>query len=333
MAKGDFEGAIADYSEAIRLQPEHSELWNSRGLAKLAKGDIAGAIADFDEAIRLQPEYGKAIRNREIALAQLQGAAKKEPSTPAAIPDSQDPSLERIRAAQEATPLAERVEWVSETEKIRVTPTSMESARLWDDVVGKLRDEIVDLKPLIAGSNQYRALESPIERLESRLERYSDSPQRVHDEAETALDAVEWLVREGEVAEGIETRRLKKTLTDSILDIRGNTPGVLDVVEKRTAQKFSAISDDEREQLSSANEAVVPHIEDERTQEDMRQDAEVLAGQLGGRVSLEHKSAIYRLLSRLSRMIPLLTENAPGFAKKVAEGVFIAKIIEMLSRG
>ena len=41
-----------------------------RGQRRLSKGDLDGAIADFDEAIRLKPDYEKAIRNRATALAQ-----------------------------------------------------------------------------------------------------------------------------------------------------------------------------------------------------------------------------------------------------------------------
>jgi len=63
---GDFEGAIADYDEAIRLDPDGADAYTSRGLAKANLGNLEGAIADFDEAIRLDPEYTIAYFNRGL---------------------------------------------------------------------------------------------------------------------------------------------------------------------------------------------------------------------------------------------------------------------------
>ena len=60
--KGDLEGAIADYDEAIRLDPEYAPAFHNRGIARLVKGDLDGAIADFDEAIRLDPEYAPHVQ-------------------------------------------------------------------------------------------------------------------------------------------------------------------------------------------------------------------------------------------------------------------------------
>jgi tetratricopeptide (TPR) repeat protein len=54
--KGDFEGAIKDYSEAIRLKPDYAVAFNNRGNARKAKGDLEGATEDHDEAIRLKTD-------------------------------------------------------------------------------------------------------------------------------------------------------------------------------------------------------------------------------------------------------------------------------------
>src|SRR5271154_3400910 len=52
----DYDGAVAAYSEAIRLDPTNSVAFTNRGSAKKAKGDLDGAIADENEAIRLNPQ-------------------------------------------------------------------------------------------------------------------------------------------------------------------------------------------------------------------------------------------------------------------------------------
>jgi len=45
--KGDHDRAIADYSEAIRLNPKDAMAFNNRGVAYKAKGDLDRATADF----------------------------------------------------------------------------------------------------------------------------------------------------------------------------------------------------------------------------------------------------------------------------------------------
>jgi len=45
--KGDFAGAVADYSAALRLRPNYPTAMFNRGLAKLHLGDKAGGDADI----------------------------------------------------------------------------------------------------------------------------------------------------------------------------------------------------------------------------------------------------------------------------------------------
>jgi tetratricopeptide (TPR) repeat protein len=51
----DLAGAVADYSEAIRLAPDRAEAYGRRGLAYARQGEFDGAIADLDTALRLDP--------------------------------------------------------------------------------------------------------------------------------------------------------------------------------------------------------------------------------------------------------------------------------------
>jgi tetratricopeptide (TPR) repeat protein len=62
--KDDQDRSIADYSEAIRLNPVFSMAFNARGNVYAKKGDFDRAMADFDEAIRLNPMYHIAFSNR-----------------------------------------------------------------------------------------------------------------------------------------------------------------------------------------------------------------------------------------------------------------------------
>src|SRR4029077_14037182 len=54
--KGDMDRAIADYTEAIRLDPKNVNAYGHRGVTYRDKGDLDLAIADFTEVIRLVPK-------------------------------------------------------------------------------------------------------------------------------------------------------------------------------------------------------------------------------------------------------------------------------------
>jgi tetratricopeptide (TPR) repeat protein len=65
--KKDYDRAIRDYDEAIRLNPKKDMYFYNRGLAWNDKKDYDRAIRDFDEAIRLEPKYVDAFNDRGLA--------------------------------------------------------------------------------------------------------------------------------------------------------------------------------------------------------------------------------------------------------------------------
>ena len=69
--KFDFQGAISDYNEAIRLNPNNALAYNNRGFAKYELEDKQGAISDYNEAIRLNSNYVLAYGNRAEAKSAL----------------------------------------------------------------------------------------------------------------------------------------------------------------------------------------------------------------------------------------------------------------------
>jgi tetratricopeptide (TPR) repeat protein len=63
----DYQGALADYNQAITINPKFSEAYNNRGILKKDKlNDIKGALADYNQAITINPKYPGAYSNRGI---------------------------------------------------------------------------------------------------------------------------------------------------------------------------------------------------------------------------------------------------------------------------
>ena len=65
--KKDYDKAVADYTEAIRLNPKDGNAFNSRGITYFDMGEFPKAITDHTEAIRLDPKYTRAYLNRGVA--------------------------------------------------------------------------------------------------------------------------------------------------------------------------------------------------------------------------------------------------------------------------
>ncbi len=63
-AKGDFDGAIDDFTQAISIDPQLAEVYFSRGNTKSIKGDLDGAMADFTQAISIDPRIEGAYFQR-----------------------------------------------------------------------------------------------------------------------------------------------------------------------------------------------------------------------------------------------------------------------------
>ena len=64
---GEYNSAIADYNEAIRLNPDNSEAYNHRAITFISIGNFNQAIADATEAIRLNPINASAYNQRAAA--------------------------------------------------------------------------------------------------------------------------------------------------------------------------------------------------------------------------------------------------------------------------
>ncbi|MCK1716121.1 MULTISPECIES: caspase family protein [unclassified Bradyrhizobium] len=62
--KGNYTKAIADYDATIKLEPKSAFSFQNRGIAKAALGELDGALADINQAIRLDPTLPQPLINR-----------------------------------------------------------------------------------------------------------------------------------------------------------------------------------------------------------------------------------------------------------------------------
>jgi tetratricopeptide (TPR) repeat protein len=69
--KGEYDRAIADFTEAIRLDPKLATAYSNRGLAYEKKGGYDRAIADFNQAIRLNPNDALSLCRRGKAKQKI----------------------------------------------------------------------------------------------------------------------------------------------------------------------------------------------------------------------------------------------------------------------
>ena len=65
--RGDFDQAVADYTESINLEDDHAEVYNNRGNAYRHKGAHEKAITDYNKAIELKRDFSEAYNNRGVA--------------------------------------------------------------------------------------------------------------------------------------------------------------------------------------------------------------------------------------------------------------------------
>jgi len=62
--KGEYDRAIADYNQTIKLKPDDADVYQLRGFTYFVKGEYDRAIADYDQIVKLKPEDADAYSFR-----------------------------------------------------------------------------------------------------------------------------------------------------------------------------------------------------------------------------------------------------------------------------
>ena len=75
--KGDYSGAIIDYTKALEIDPNYTYALHNRGFAKNMIGDYKGALIDLNKSIKLNPKDINSYKSRAVAkdgLGDYEGA-------------------------------------------------------------------------------------------------------------------------------------------------------------------------------------------------------------------------------------------------------------------
>ncbi len=62
--QGDSTQALADYQQALQIDPNDAQAYNNRGLVYQEQGDDDDALKDYKAALQLQPDFPEALYNR-----------------------------------------------------------------------------------------------------------------------------------------------------------------------------------------------------------------------------------------------------------------------------
>ncbi len=64
LAKGNLDGALADFTKAIELKPDYSQAYYERGTVRYKQKNLDGALSDFTKAIELKADVARSYGDR-----------------------------------------------------------------------------------------------------------------------------------------------------------------------------------------------------------------------------------------------------------------------------
>lgn len=179
LGRGDFDGAIADFGEAIRLDPTFKHSYFLRAKALEIKGEFHRAILDLSEIIKLDQRSAMTYRTRGIlwyrlrefdrAIADYDRALALRPNDPDILSDRGD---SRVRKADLDRAIADF------DEALRIDPDHRNArynrGNVWY-AKGAYERAIADLSRLIALAPEDAGAYSSRARAWTRLNRFEDA--------------------------------------------------------------------------------------------------------------------------------------------------------------
>jgi lipoprotein NlpI len=75
-SKHDYDHAVQDFDQALKIDPNSAPAFNDRGMMYADKGEFDRAIQDYDQALKAKPDYAWAFNNRGNAYSDLRDYAQ-----------------------------------------------------------------------------------------------------------------------------------------------------------------------------------------------------------------------------------------------------------------
>jgi tetratricopeptide (TPR) repeat protein len=151
--KGNLDLALKDLNEGLRLNPNNAAVHNGLGLYHMAKGEYDSALVDFNTAIRLVPQYLYAYSHRAEAYESNGDLA-------AALADFRvalglDPDKRQVGGREAADGIA-RVEQKLAAKAGGTTKVSVANTRISPPAVAPVAAPIGRRVALVIGNSKYR---------------------------------------------------------------------------------------------------------------------------------------------------------------------------------
>lgn len=156
---GQRESAIEDFDIAIRIDPKNYKAYNGRASSKADLDRNEEAIADFDAAIRIKPEYAKAYNNRGAAKAGLGRDEEAIADYSRAIQINSGHAEAYLNRGAAKTGLGKHEEAIADyDEAIRIRPGFVEAYFYRGNAkanLGRYKDAIEDFSDAINRNREY----------------------------------------------------------------------------------------------------------------------------------------------------------------------------------
>lgn len=125
---GDIAGAIADYTEGLKLNPNYRQLYLRRGLAYEQDGKRDQAVTDFSQAIRLDPKDAEALIFRGLTYASQGDFGRALMDYDAAIAENPDDDMALVMRGEVREEIGQRESAIADYRRaLELNPQNVEA--------------------------------------------------------------------------------------------------------------------------------------------------------------------------------------------------------------
>lgn len=143
--RGDYKGAIADYTECVKLDPKNAKAYNNRGSLYNAINDEEKARKDYDQAISVDPSLALPYYNRANHFRVFEEYDKAITDYNKAIsinPDYANAYFNRARIYEDQSHIAEAIDDYRKAAELYKTTNNSKAAKDAEKRASKLKKNL-----------------------------------------------------------------------------------------------------------------------------------------------------------------------------------------------